>query len=160
MSSYLEGLASDLDPYDTIPVVSTIYSAPLRACIGLVQVVSGAIFGFIASVEYLFSRNAAYWDLASRSFQEIKNGVSNMATACIASIPFLGNRLLAGRCSQVILRKDRAGYYTIPSYAKLPGIEIGSWGTLRAKEFFIEQKGAVILDTKSKILPPGWEIRD
>jgi len=160
MSSFLEGIASDLDPYDTIPVVSTIYSAPLRACIGIVQVVAGTAFSLLASIEYLLSRDEKFRILAHRHVQEIKNGWGNLATACIAAIPYFGNRYLAGRTSQVILQRDGEGFYKIPPRAKIPGIEIGAWGSFKANEFVIKQGNSVFLDTKAKIIPPGWELRD
>lgn len=160
MSISLNSSADELDKYDRLPIVSTLFSAPLRAGIALVQIVAGAFFAAISAGEYLFTRNERLCNVTKGNLMEIRSGFENLSRAFVAFIPFAGNMILANRPSRVVLTRDSDGYYTIPSHAKIPGVPFGKYACMRSREFLIRQGDTIMLDTKGKILPPGWEIRN
>lgn len=152
----------DLSLWDRYPMVSTLYSGPLRIIAGAIQIAVGAIFTILSAFFWAMNRSDLWARNIGINAKEILHGVGNLIRGSIACIPCLGNLLiyLYDRHDQsvlepVILRRGSDGVYTLPSL-NLPWLQTGE-GSIRGQELKIRH-GNFVIDTKNGIVPPGWTL--
>src|SRR5438105_3607264 len=90
----IEPYVKKLNKYDTYPIVSNIFSAPLRFIAGLIQLTVAPLFALYTAMQNLIKHHTLCSADLWQNWQEIKNGFTNIFRAFIASLFIIGNAIL------------------------------------------------------------------
>jgi hypothetical protein len=152
----IENQVKGLNKWDTYPVVSTIYSGPLRIIASAIQIVAGALLAIVSAL-FGWINGSDIWkqDIAINA-TEVLHGIGNLTRGMVALVPGLGNLLIylydKSPLGTVVLSRDSDGLYTLPQ-GDIPGFS--NMGTVRGRELNI-RSGNFVIDTANRIVPRGW----
>jgi|GEM_PF-1866749 len=156
LSVSIENQVKNLNKWDTYPVVSTIYSGPLRIIASAVQIVAGASLTIVSALFGWINGSDIWKQDITINAKEILHGIGNLARGSVALIPCVGNLLIylydKSPLGTVVLSRDSDGLYTLP-HVDVPGFK--NMGTIRGRELNI-RFGSFIVDTANGIVPSGW----
>ena len=157
----IESHVKSLNQFDDCPVISTVYSGPLRILASIVQMVAGAVFlGLSIAFGWMNDDENAWLRDIEINSNEIIHGIGNFFRGVIALVPFAGNLVLflynnLNLSESVVLKRDADGCYTLP-HVDVPGFK--NTGTFRGQEINI-RCGDFVVDTARGIVPPGWVLK-
>ena len=155
----IEGFAKTLNKWDTYPVISTVYSGPIRTLVAVAQIVMGVVLG-IFSVAFGWLIDSSSWtNNIKANFREFGHGIGNLVRGIIATCPLIGNLTIylyeKSPFAPIVLKRDPDGLYTLPHF-EVPGYS--NYGTVKSKELVINA-GDFHLDTAKGIVPDGWVLQ-
>lgn len=159
LSMSIENNVLNLNNWDTYPVVSTVYSGPLRVLAGIVQLVAGTALGVVSLLFGWVNGTDAWRSDLEINAKEIVHGAGNLIRGIVALCPLAGNLLIylydISPLGTVVLSRDADGLYTMPRVS-VPGLN--NMGTIRGKELNFSF-GNFVIDTANGIVPAGWVLR-
>lgn len=150
----IENRVKYLDELDTIPIVSTFYSGPLRFIAGVIQVVVGTIFSGLSIVFGWVGGCKSWKRKININVTEVYYGIGNLVRGQVAAVPFAGNAMIYlyekifG--ATYYLRRDSEDFLIFPNHPELKDYRgVKTKHIYRCSENFF-------IDTKNRAIPRGW----
>lgn len=150
----IENRVKYLNEWDTVPIASTIYSGPLRALSGGIQIVVGTIFTALAILFGGCVGLGSWKQKIVSNAKEVGHGIGNIVRGCVATIPLGGNGAIylyqKFFDDTVYLRRDSKGFLIIPDHPELVFFK----GAKTKHLYSCSQN--LFIDTKNGVIPKGW----